>query len=96
MSKLDKGFNYDDSDLLLETVITINGGSATDQYELNDDECIFCCFGLKNQYVITLKCHHAYHRNCILKYMINYGNSECPQCKVFNKSTNQQVNKSTH
>ena len=62
-------------------LITHYGLNVYSKYHL-DDNCEICLDSLLNQYTFQYSCDqkHAFHRNCLLTYVLNYGKISCPVC----------------
>jgi hypothetical protein len=78
-----ENFNLDDPDLLIEVLINLCDGESHAKYDKSGD-CDICWEKLKGQYVLSLKCNHVFHRNCLLQNIIKYKREDCPSCE--NKS----------
>jgi hypothetical protein len=62
-----------------------------------DEECKICLESMYNEYTITTSCRHTFHRNCILKTVLDYSRNKCPLCNttfdflIKNKITNNII-----
>jgi hypothetical protein len=82
-----KNFKQNDTDIYLE-ILLLNEGSKSCGKLLEHKSCQFCKKSLYEQYSIELKCKHIYHRNCIIKHMLDESKYECPEC-VLNESSDE-------
>ena len=54
------------------------------KYEREEDKCIICyCDYEKGDDILTLKCKHYFHENCVSQWLIQ--NPHCPLCKAIQK-----------
>ena len=45
------------------------------------DECSICSSETNNDNCFKTTCGHSFHTECIFKWMIQYENSSCPNCR---------------
>ena len=43
-------------------------------------ECQICLDEIVGTYTLTTNCQHSFHRNCILKNVLDYKRDKCPTC----------------
>lgn len=70
-------------DYALAVVVLVenyNWISFTQRFEGND--CIICQESLQNRNCLTTDCNCTYHSDCILKNVVDFGRTECPNCRV--------------
>lgn len=60
---------------------------CTSQFS-DDDECPICIDELNNgsSVVMTKKCRHLFHRDCIMSWLAGQAKSECPSCTALVRS----------
>lgn len=44
------------------------------------DSCVICYEEMKNTCIITLECGHAYHQECIHRWVVVFRGKKCPLC----------------
>lgn len=72
--------SYDD--VITEIVAELIAGWHVTEKDPCREECKICLENLFGTYTITTQCHHTFHRNCILKNLIDYERDSCPICEV--------------
>jgi SUMO ligase MMS21 Smc5/6 complex component len=45
-----------------------------------ENDCKICYATISDLHVLTTKCQHTYHKDCILTYICKYENFQCPIC----------------
>ncbi|AYV78333.1 MAG: hypothetical protein Edafosvirus10_8 [Edafosvirus sp.] len=76
---MNKPLEFQD-DILLEVVLTSKYGWLNIGRYYQIDDCQICLECLKDTYVLILPCDHVFHKNCILKNIVEYKRYKCPQC----------------
>ena len=74
-------------DILTElALVTYYGFNAYSKYD-KADICEICFDTLLNHYVLQEPCakNHAYHRNCLLMYVLCGKKYSCPSCNAIPK-----------
>ena len=50
----------------------------------NNEKCYICGFEFCYQDIVTKleKCHHTFHRNCLINRLSSTNSSQCPSCNI--------------
>lgn len=68
--------------LFTQAILLKNYGWKSFKCNYDGKKCDICWNDLKDSYVLQTECDHVYHKECILKNIIEWNRQQCPTCKT--------------